>query len=160
MLQANPTTPATEESTTLHLTRHFAAPREAVSRAFTDAEIFMKWWGPKSTTCPVADLDVRPGGRCHVEMLSDDGSTRYILEGEFREVTEPSRLVYTWAWQNGGFAGIETLVTIDFHDRDGETELVLRHDMLPGEIARELHDHGWSGAFDCLAEVLAAASGS
>ena len=22
------------------------------------------------------DLDVRPGGRCHVEMLSDDGSTR------------------------------------------------------------------------------------
>jgi uncharacterized protein YndB with AHSA1/START domain len=131
-----------------------------VFRAFTDTEVFKKWWGPKSTTCPVADIDARPGGRYHVEMVSEDGNSTYILEGEFREfreVTPPSRLVYTWVWQNGGFKGVETLVTLDFHDRDGETELVLRHDMLPGAVAHEQHGHGWSGAFDCLADLLASA---
>lgn len=156
MAQASPMTAETEESTTLHLTRHFAAPREAVFRAFTDRDIFMKWWGPESTTCPVAKIDARPGGRYHVEMESDAGN-RFILEGEFREVTPPARLVYTWAWRNGGFAGVETLVTLDFNDRDGETELVLRHDMLPGAVALDQHGHGWAGAFDCLAELLATA---
>ena len=34
------------------------------------------------------------------------------VRGTFREVTEPSRLVYTWSWENGGYAGIETLVTL------------------------------------------------
>ena len=153
MAQASQTIPETEESTTLHLTRQFAAPREIVFHAFTDTEVFKKWWGPKSTTYSVAEIGARPGGCYHVEMESDEGN-RFILESEFREVTPPSRLVYTWVWQNGGFKGVETLVTLDFHDRDGETELVLRHDMLPGAVARERHGHGWSGAFDCLADLL------
>ena len=146
-----------EAESVLKLTRRFQAPREAVFRAFTVAEELKAWWGPKGFTCPVAQLDVRPGGRYHIEMLSPDGNI-FKLDGEFREVTSPSRLVYTWTWGEGDMAGLETLVTLEFRDLGADgTELSLTHQMLPGAEWVERHEHGWSGGFDRLAEVLAAA---
>lgn len=142
-----------DDDTVLRLTRTFAAPREAVFRAFTEAEIFKTWWGPKDTTCPVAEIDARPGGRYRVEMRSPEGNT-HVIEGEFREVVAPARLVYTWVWSRGDFAGREMLVTLEFSDAGGATELRLTHELLPDGAARDLHHKGWSGCLDCLAEIL------
>ncbi len=158
MAQASPKRRTMSEAqTVLRLTRRFQAPREAVFRAFTVAEALKSWWGPKGFTCPVAKLDARPGGRYHIEMLSPDGNT-FVLEGAYRAVTPPSKLVYTWTWKQGGMAGHETLVTLDFRDLGADgTELSLTHEMLPGAEWVERHEHGWLGSLDCLAEVLAAA---
>ncbi len=154
MAQANPkTAKLDDDDTVLRLTRTFAAPREAVFRAFTVAEELKRWWGPKGMTCPVAEVDVRPGGRYRVEMLSSEGNT-YVLEGEFREVVAPSRLVYTWVWGSGDFAGREMLVTLEFDEAAGGTELRLTHELLPDARARELHRQGWSGCLDSLADML------
>ncbi len=142
-----------DDDTVLRLTRTFAAPREAVFRAFTVAEELKRWWGPKGMTCPAAEVDARPGGRYRVEMLSSEGNT-YVLEGEFREVVAPSRLVYTWVWAAGDFAGREMLVTLEFDEAAVGTELRLRHELLPDAAARDLHRQGWSGCLDCLAEIL------
>ena len=144
-----------DDDTVLKLTRTFAAPREAVFRAFTEAGILKTWWGPKGTTCPVAEIDARPGGRYRIEMHSSEGGV-HVIEGEFREVVAPSRLVYTWVWVGGNFAGREMLVTLEFGEAAGGTELRLTHELLPDAAARDLHDQGWSGSFDCLAEILAA----
>ncbi len=146
-------TAADAKHSVLRITRRFAAPREAVFKAFTDVEVFKKWWGPKGFTCPTAEIDARPGGRFHAEMLSPDGIT-HIIEGVFQEVTPPARLVVTWAWQNGDYEGLETLVTLEFDDHDGETELRLTHEELADELARERHSQGWSSSFDCLDEIL------
>ena len=158
MAQASPMGRTKNDAeTVLRLTRRFRAPREAVFRAFTVAEALKSWWGPKGFTCPVAQLDVRPGGRYRIEMLSPDGNS-FMIDGEFREVTSPSRLVYTWTWGEGGMAGHETLVTLDFRDLGADgTQLSLTHEMLPGAEWVERHEHGWSGSLDRLAEVLTAA---
>ncbi len=153
MTQAIQMTDADSEGATLRLTRNFSAPRETVYRAFTDPEVLSKWWGPKGVTCQAVDMDVRPGGRYHLEMLSPEGNT-HILDGEYREVTPSSRLVYTWTWGMGPLAGHETLVTLEFNDRGGATELVLTHEMLVDEEARDLHGKGWSSSLDCLEELL------
>ncbi len=155
MAQTQPKTAKAEaEDTVLRLTRRFAAPRDAVFKAFTDTDSFKSWWGPKGFTCPVAKLDARPGGRYHVEMLSPDGNT-FVLDGEYREVTPPSRLVYSWTWLEGGMAGHETLVTLEFRDLGAQgTELSLTHEMLPGGEWVDRHRHGWSGGFDRLAEIM------
>ncbi len=154
MAQATQTTSAPDSGETLRLTRSFAAPREVVFRAFTDPEIFKKWWGPKGVNCQVAKCDVRPGGRYHLEMTTPEGNT-HVLDGEYREVVAPERLVYTWTWGHGDFGGIESLVTLEFIDSgNNTTELRLTHERLPGERARELHGQGWSGCFDCLEALL------
>ncbi len=156
MAQADPKTTSRHDApTVLRLARTFAAPREAVFRAFTEAEAMSEWFGPKGCTCRNVVSDARPGGRYSLEMHTGEGNV-YHLSGAFREVTPPERLVYTWVWGEGDFAGVETLVTLAFHDRGGQTELDLTHELLPGERARELHEQGWSSSFDCLAEVLAA----
>ncbi len=153
MAQTNPKTTMIDSDTVLSITRTFAAPREAVYRAFTEADELKRWWGPQSMTCPVAELDVRPGGRYRTEMHAPDGSV-YVTTGEFREVTPPERLVFTWVWGEGEMAGHETLVTVELRDLGGATELTLTHERFPDGAKRDLHNQGWSSSLDCLAEIL------
>ncbi|MBI3451341.1 MAG: SRPBCC domain-containing protein [Rhodospirillales bacterium] len=150
-------TSATESGRTLSLTRRFDAPRETVFRAFTDAKMLRQWWGPKGFTCPRADIDMRPGGAYRIEMCAPSGEIK-ILAGVYREVSPPARLVYTWVWQQGDMAGVETLVTLDFVAHGRATELRVTHELLPSDRARELHGEGWSSGLDRLVAMLSAAA--
>lgn len=141
------------EPQTLRLSRTFAAPRARVFAAFTEPEILKQWWGPPGVRCPVCEIDLREGGAYYLEMHSSESVHK--LSGVYREVRPPERLVYTWTWETGEIAGHESLVTLEFHERDGGTELVVTHEGLPGESARQAHEHGWKGGLDCLAEHLA-----
>ncbi len=155
MTQANPTmTKHDEAGAVLRITRRFAAPREQLFAAFTETDQLKQWWGPKGMRCPAADIDPRPGGRFHAEMLTPEGN-KLVIEGLFREVTPPSRLVFTMAWQHGDYRDLETLVTLEFIDSDGDTELRLTHEKLADELARERHGEGWSSSLDCLDDHLA-----
>ena len=50
------------------VTRHFAAPPEAVYRAHLDPKIVQRWLlGPDGWTMPVCDLDARAGGKFRYE---------------------------------------------------------------------------------------------
>jgi uncharacterized protein YndB with AHSA1/START domain len=135
------------------INRFFKAPRDRVFAAFTETDLFQQWWGPKTFSCPVAELDPRPGGVFHAEMLSSEGNT-HVIDGIFREVSPPSRLVFTWAWQQGDYMNLENLVTLEFIAVEGGTELRLTHETLADEHAREQHSQGWSSSFDCLEEQL------
>ena len=62
------------EKPDLVLTRLIGAPRERVWKAWTDPKQFAKWWGPHHFTCPVCEIDVRPGGKIYLHMKDPDGS--------------------------------------------------------------------------------------
>jgi uncharacterized protein YndB with AHSA1/START domain len=145
---------STSPSTTLNLRRQFKAPPNRVFRAFTDVAMLRQWWGPRGFTTPEAELDARPGGKYRLHMRSPEGNI-HVLSGTFREVSPPKKLVYTWIWEQGDMAGLETLVTIDFRAKDGGTELALTHEKLPSATSRDRHNAGWSSSFDCLVEILA-----
>ncbi len=55
-------------ATTLRLTRTFAAPREKVFRAWTDPEELKKWFGPVGYATPMAEVDLRVGGKYQLGM--------------------------------------------------------------------------------------------
>ena len=57
-------------------------------------------------------------------------------------------------WVGGNFAGREMLVTLEFDEAAGGTELRLTHELLPDAAARDLHRQGWSGCLDSLVEYL------
>ena len=139
----------------LRLARTFQAPREVVFRAFTERERLIEWWGPKGFTVPECELDVRPGGAWRTVMRSSEGG-EHVVGGVYREVRAPERLAFTWAWETGGRRGHESLVTLEFHDRGGTTELVLTHELFETEDARDRHRQGWTSSLDCLREHLAA----
>lgn len=138
---------------TLTITRLLPAPREVVFRAWTEPEMLVRWWGPQGMTTPLCEMDVRPGGRWRTCMRNKDGKDHYV-RGVYREVVAPERLVLGWAWETDGVPGHESVLTIELHDRGGETELVLTHAGLETASARDSHTEGWASSLDCLAGAL------
>jgi uncharacterized protein YndB with AHSA1/START domain len=98
----NETTVTTPSELEIRVERVFDAPREHVFSVWTDPQLIPEWWGENTT---VEEMDVRPGGRWRF-------NTGYgAVEGEFREVEPPTRLVQTF--QNH-------LQTLEFEDLGDE----------------------------------------
>jgi uncharacterized protein YndB with AHSA1/START domain len=81
----------------LTIERSFDAPADLVWKMWTEPEHFAAWYGPDGATVPVATMDVRVGGArlmC-MQVTTPDGPMRMWFAGEYREVLENERLVYT-----------------------------------------------------------------
>jgi uncharacterized protein YndB with AHSA1/START domain len=139
------------EPESVRIVEVFDAPREAVFAAWTEPEQLKRWWGPGIFETVSAEIDLRPGGR--YAFLLEPGSMRLV--GEFREVTPPSRLVYTWQWAAGVPDKRESLVTVEFRDLGGRTELVLLHDSFAGPGPVDMYDEGWRSGLQKLGGFLA-----
>ncbi|MFL5563004.1 MAG: SRPBCC domain-containing protein [Gemmatimonadaceae bacterium] len=139
----------------LLLTRIFDAPRELVFEAFTKNEHLARWQGaPKGFTTTVEKSDIRPGGEFLICMHAPDGVDHW-LQGVYREVVPPSRLVFTHAWLDAEkHPKKDTLVVITFADKGGKTELTLRQTGLPSAASRDGHASGWESTFDRLHDYL------
>lgn len=151
------------------LTRVFDAPRERVWKAWTDPEEVKRWWGPKAFTAPVAEIDLRVGGKYLYCMRAPDGKD-YWSTGVYREIVSMRKLVSTdsFADEKGNVvpasyygmrsdAPLEMLVTLTFEDIEGKTKLTLRHAGFPVGEEKALAEQGWSESLDKLAASLARA---
>jgi uncharacterized protein YndB with AHSA1/START domain len=139
----------------LVITRIFDAPRKVVFNAWSEPERAMRWWGPQGFTTAHCEMDVRPGGTYRVCMRSPEG-TEHWQRGVCREVVEPERLVFSFAWEDAeGRPGHETVVTVSFAEYGAKTKLTLHQAVFETVTARDLHQGGWASALDCLAEYLA-----
>jgi uncharacterized protein YndB with AHSA1/START domain len=88
------------------------------------------------------------------------GETHTVV-GEYREIQPPERLVYTWSWESNPdeMAGsMGTLVTVEFRDDGGATEVLLTHSGFANEEIRDLHAHGWDACISNLERYLSGAS--
>lgn len=141
--------------TTVRLNQTFAAPREKVFRAWTNPEELKKWWGPAGCSTPSAEIELRVGGKYRFGMQFPQEDIFYV-SGTYREVQPPTKLVFTWRWEKPETDIGESLVTVEFYDRGGVTEVVLTHEQFPNKEAYQQHLQGWSSIFDKLAEVIIA----
>ena len=137
----------------LRITRTFNAPRDRVFEAWTNVTDLKRWWGMDDDfTTPIAEVDLQVGGRYRLAMKPPDSDDLLIVGGTFREVTPPERLVYTWTWEGSGED--ESVVTVEFHDRNGSTEVVINHGPFPAAERRDQHADGWEGCLNQLAKIL------
>ena len=79
----------------LVIERRFAGTPEIVFELMTDPSLIPEWWGPKSETVVVDEMDVRVGGRWRFLSTSTEG-TKYAFSGEYREVVPAARIVQTF----------------------------------------------------------------
>lgn len=91
----------------LRFERTYAAPVDAVWRAWTEAEGLRSWWGPEKTTVGECEVDLRVGGRIYVVTVAGDemgkyAGTRWPMDGTFTPIEEPRRLTYdARSWTEG-----------------------------------------------------------
>ena len=131
--------------------RTIRASAERMFAAWTQPEHLCAWWGPRPVTCSGAEVDLSVGGRYRIVNALPDGSS-VTIEGEFREVEPPVKLVYTWSMGQG----VEelSLVTVRFEQRGDATEVTVVHDQIPSESVRDSHQAGWKGCLDGLGLYL------
>jgi uncharacterized protein YndB with AHSA1/START domain len=138
------------------ITRIFDAPRERVWREWTEPEAFADWFGGADGEVPLStvSMDVRAGGSWRLTMFAGPERREIQWKGEFREVAEPERLVFTVSDQPGDDA--YELVTVVLNDLgEGRTEMLFeQRGRLPAEVYERAKE-GWSGFFDRIAERLA-----
>ena len=99
------TTVTTPNELEIRVERVFDAPRAHVFSIWTDPQLIPEWWGEGTV---VEEMDVRPGGRYRFRTAWG------AVEGEYREVDAPARLVQTF--QNH-------LQTLEFEELGERTKL-------------------------------------
>ncbi len=117
----------------LVVTRTFDAPPSTVFKAWSQPELFQRWWMPKSVSSVSlvsCDLDVRTGGKYRLE-FSTGGSDTMAFYGQYLEVVPNERIVWT---NDEGEEGAITTVT--FVDQGGKTLLTF-HEIYPSKEALE-----------------------
>jgi len=144
----------------LVVTRTINAPPRLVFQAWTKAELFQRWWVPKSLglTLLSCELDVRVGGVYRLVFSHPAAPEPMAFHGRYLEVTPPSRLV----WTNEEAGGNGQITTVTFEERAGQTLLVV-HDLYPSKEALDADigsgSTSWNDeTFDQLDVLLGSAS--
>ncbi len=144
--------------------RTFEAPLELIWQMWVQPEHFKKWYGPTGFTVPIAEMDVRVGGKHLFCMESPDGNMKMWSTGEYKEVVPNKRLIYTDspADENGNVVSSSavgmpdgypatTEVTILLEDLGGRTKMTMTHAGVPaGKGAND----GWEQAFAKMTDYI------
>ena len=150
-----------EKHKTITIKRTFNLPLSAVWKAWTEPESMKKWWGPKEYTCPDCSIDFRVGGKFLASMQGADGKKIWST-GTYKEIVPLKKIVNTDSFADStgnivpasyykmsGDWGLELLVTTEFEEVDGKTNISLQHAGLPVELSDECMQ-GWQSSFDKL----------
>jgi uncharacterized protein YndB with AHSA1/START domain len=115
----------------LVVTRTFDAPPHLVFKAWSQPDLFRRWWVPKGAGISLVscDLDVRTGGKYRLEF--GVGGDTMAFYGKYLDVVPNERIVWT---NDEGEQGAVTTVT--FEERGGKTLLTF-HELYPSAEALE-----------------------
>lgn len=141
---ASPVGPAQDPDAIVREIRIDARP-EIVFEYFVDPDRLVRWMGTRAT------LDPRPGGIFRVDYGPEHGAVR----GEYLRLDRPTRVTFTWGWENPAdpIQPGQSTVDITIDAIDGASRLTLRHSGLVG-AARASHDDGWAHFLPRLAGAV------
>jgi uncharacterized protein YndB with AHSA1/START domain len=124
---------AATDTTVYERTLAIDASPETVWEFLVDPEKLMRWKGIN------ADLEPQPGGIFRCEVIPG-----HIARGEYVELDEPNRLVFTWGWDgNEGVPPGSSTIEIELATAGEGTSLHFVHKDLPSAEAIASHAHGW-----------------
>lgn len=149
------TNTAATESREVVISRVFDAPRALVFKAWTQPEHLVRWWGPHGAKVVHCEMDLRVGGGWHIQMTGAPHGGVDRQRGVIREIVEPERLVFTYAFEDAnGERGHETIVTVTFADEGAKTRLNLHQAIFESVAVRDDHIWGWGQALDDFADYV------
>ena len=135
------------------MSRALPAGPSVAFEVFTDPDELARWWGPQGFSIPSLEFDPRVGQSYRIEMQPPAGDA-FHLAGEFSVVDPPTRLAYTFRWEDPDPDDVETTVDLSFRDLGESTEVVFTQGRFKTEARRALHRDGWTDSFNKLEALL------
>lgn len=137
----------------LRIERTFEAPVERVFEAWTSAEVLRRWLhGMHDGETPIAQVDLRVGGRIRIVMRDPSDGAEYGATGEYTVVEPPHRLVFNWVWDDD--RDNPQLIELEFSEREGETAVVMTNSAIPTDGGLKEQERGWHICYDNLDRLL------
>jgi uncharacterized protein YndB with AHSA1/START domain len=133
--------------------RTFKASPEDVFDAWTSPEVMRRWLHCEADwSTPVAESDLRVGGRVRVVMRRPDGSEPEMA-GEYTLIDRPHRLQMKWTFYDD--PSNQQLIELTFTETSpGETTVVLLNTRISTDERRDSQDEGWRSCLDQLERLL------
>ena len=130
--------------------RTIPVARERVFDAWLDPLSVASWMCPGPVASATAEIDPRVGGKFRIVMRHPNGAADHT--GEYLSINRPTKLEFTW--RSAATNGEPSIVTVEFFERTGGTEVVLTHRLLP---PRQLDPHrrGWDDIVQKLGAAVA-----
>ena len=125
--------------------------RKSYRFSHSPEDVFETWTSNDTVIPPVThhEIDLRVGGR--IRLCIEGREMAAVMEGEFKEISKPDVLIYTWEWLGSGEV---TTVQVDFATIEGGTEVSVWHTGFASEESREAHESGWDSYCEQLAQGL------
>jgi uncharacterized protein YndB with AHSA1/START domain len=143
----------------LRLERTYDASPEEVFDAWTNPTVLKRWWAPgPEWESPNLEVDLRVGGQYRLATRHPHSGEVFTVGGEYTEVERPSRLSYSWAWENGPHADHVSTVTVEFRGGNGRTTVVLTHTRLESDRSYGFHAYGWTEVMESLEQRVFSAT--
>ena len=141
----------------LVIRRRFAAPREAVLRAWSTAEHIQRWFSPGQFTIPEARVEFREGGEFFLVMRGP-GFPDHAMRTRFTELKRPERLVFEGAVEFEGADRFRLRTLVEFAAEGPETLMTVTqsYDILDPDFRRAVDGapEGWRSTLDKLEALL------
>lgn len=146
------------DNNSIKIERVFNAPIELIWQMWTHPTHYKNWYGPQGATVPVAEMDVRVGGKRLVcmEMQTPKGARKMWTTGEYIEIIVNKRLVFTESMsdENGNVMSAAAMgmpedfpttteVIVELEDLGNRTKMIMTHKGMPDQGA----SGGWNQAF-------------
>jgi len=129
----------------VHMTRTLDASIDDVFDAWVDSQKMSDWHAPKGKT---ANVTVNGEESYEITFHDPEKHEDQTVRGKYKEFDRPNKLVFTWNWDMPD--AHETLVTVNFKNVDGKTEMELIHVGFANAEEAKLHDQGWESVLESL----------
>lgn len=108
-----------------------------------------KWFGPQDSdwSCRI-EADASVGGKYRFELIGPED--RFVVVGEYTEIVQNERLVFSWKWETAQEGEKPTNVEVAFASHQNGTEVKLTHSGFTLTEAAAQHEDGWGKVFNRL----------
>lgn len=137
----------------LRIERTFDAPALRVFEAWTSEEVLRRWLhGMPGWETPMAEVDLRVGGRIRIVMRDPVSGAEAGATGEYQVVEPPQRLVFKWVWDDQ--PDQPQLIELEFSELDGRTTVLMTNSAIPSDGRLQSQERGWNVCYDNLERLL------
>ena len=125
----------------------FNASVDRLYRAWWDPELLQQWFCPAGMAVGQVMSSFQVGGKYRIKVQQDNGNSHFIM-GEYSEIVENQRLVFSWQWVGEPHV---TQVALEFSEQgESGSQLILCHSGFEDEEDRDLHQQAW---IECLEKL-------
>lgn len=133
----------------LFASRHFELPPKHLYNAWIDLRLSLKWWGSAGYVATHAQIDLRPGGSWSGRFRKTSDGTECRSVGIVHDVVPNTRVIYTYAWEEYGDRGPDTLVTLSFAEASpARTKLTIHQRPFRTREERDSYKQAWDETLD------------